>query len=318
VREIPLDTEGEGAFSRKSAAGPRFMKELNMVDIARRRSETSNKMASIMGRSRKNGDAGLFESKYARRLAAQGALIFLALLYWQAAVSWSLVSNSQIASPLEIGASLATLVDDDQYWNAVLATLQSWGIGVLISLCAGIGLGLPIGASQFWTVSTRLPIDFLRTIPPVALVPLVLLLFGPTSLMKVVLIVAGAIWAVLVQAIYAAQQLDPAISDVLRSFRMPSAYRVAYARVPAALPFLMTGVRVASNISLLLGITVELVAGAPGIGNAIAQAQIGNNVPDMYAYVATATILGVAINIALSALQRRLLWWHPSVRGENQ
>jgi ABC-type nitrate/sulfonate/bicarbonate transport system permease component len=318
VREIQFDTKGEGAVSLKSVAGLCFMKGLNMLNVARPGAETSNKVTSVIGYGRKNGNSGPIGSKYARRLAAQGTLIAVALLCWQASVSWNLASDSQIASPLQIGVSLAALFDDEQYWTAVLATLQSWGIGLLISISAGIGVGLPIGASRFWTVSTRLPIDFLRTIPPVALVPLVLLLFGPTSLMKIVLIVTGAIWAVLVQAIYAAQQLDTAIADVLRSFRISSAYRIAYARVPAALPFLMTGIRVAANISLLLGITVELVAGAPGIGNAIAQAQIGNNVPEMYAYVVTATFLGVSINIALAALQRRVLWWHPSVRGESQ
>jgi ABC-type nitrate/sulfonate/bicarbonate transport system permease component len=76
----------------------------------------------------------------------------------------------------------------------------------------------------------------------------------------------------------------------------------------------MTGVRVAATICLLLTVSGELFGGAPGVGTQIQAAQIGNDDPQMYAYVVVAALLGLSVNSLIWLAQRRLLRWHPSFR----
>jgi ABC-type nitrate/sulfonate/bicarbonate transport system permease component len=78
----------------------------------------------------------------------------------------------------------------------------------------------------------------------------------------------------------------------------------------------MTGFRLAATVALVLAITAELVIGIPGLGYEIAQAQSAGNVPTMYALVLVTGVLGVLVNLAARALERRALAWHPSLRGE--
>jgi ABC-type nitrate/sulfonate/bicarbonate transport system permease component len=78
----------------------------------------------------------------------------------------------------------------------------------------------------------------------------------------------------------------------------------------------LTGFRLGAAVSLILAITAELVIGSPGLGREIAVAQSSAAVAPMYAYVVATGALGVLINIGVRMLERRLLHWHPSVRGE--
>ncbi|MDQ1658149.1 MAG: hypothetical protein QOD41_3232, partial [Cryptosporangiaceae bacterium] len=108
---------------------------------------------------------------------AQLAVIALAVVLW-----WYLsgVAPSAVPSPAQTFSELATLAGTGALWTAVGQTSTAWLIGIAICTLAGIPLGLLIGASRIATDSTRLTIDFVRNIPPVALVPLGLLLWGPT------------------------------------------------------------------------------------------------------------------------------------------
>lgn len=251
-----------------------------------------------------------------QRRMAQIAVIVAIIALWHFSVLFGLAPPSGIPYPLATVRRLFELVQAQSYWVAVGQTLSGWATGLVICALVGITSGFAIGLSHNATTSTRLLIDFLRTIPPVALVPLLLLLYGPTPPMKLALVITGAIWPLVIQSIYAASQVDPTLMQVSRSFRLGWRERVLDLYLPSALPFVSTGLRVASTISLLLCIAAELLGGAPGVGKEIGQAEINGDLPEMYAYVITSAVLGVMINTLLVMAQRRVLWWHPSVRGE--
>jgi ABC-type nitrate/sulfonate/bicarbonate transport system permease component len=84
--------------------------------------------------------------------------------------------------------------------------------------------------------------------------------------------------------------------------------------LPSAAPLIATGIRVAATMSLLLAIGAELIGGAPGVGNAIALAEVNGDIPQMYAVVVVAATLGVLLNMAMLGLEGRALVWHPSHR----
>jgi ABC-type nitrate/sulfonate/bicarbonate transport system permease component len=249
-----------------------------------------------------------------RMLIAQVGVIALALGVW-AYVSTT-ASDGSVPSPARTFAALGDLLATQELWDAVGQTATTWLVGILTCALVGIPLGLLIGSSRLATQSTRLTIDFVRNIPPVALVPLGLLLWGPTRSMVLLLVISGTIWPIVIQSIYASRQTEPQLRDVTRVFHLGKGWRLTHVFLPGVTPFVMTGLRVAATICLLLTITGELFGGAPGVGTQIQQALVGNDYPQMYAYVVVAAVLGLAVNSLIWIGQRRLLRWHPSFRQE--
>jgi len=245
-------------------------------------------------------------------IVAQTGVIILALLVWWCASA--MLPAGIVPGPLDTFGTLVALTTTVPFWGAVAETVWSFGVSLVLCIVIGVPLGLAIGSSRIATQSTRLVFDFLRTIPPIAILPLVLLVFGPTFEMVVVVVALGAIWPILIQAVYAAGQGEALLKDMAASFRIPRAWYVTRIFLPGALPFVMTGVRVGTTVCLLLTITAELLGGAPGVGAEIAEAQVALDNPQMYAYVMVAAILGLLVNLGFWAVQRRLLHWHASNR----
>ena len=124
----------------------------------------------------------------------------------------------------------------------------------------------------------------------------------------------GAVWPLIVQATYAAQQMSPQLRQVAKAFRLSPLERLRYIFAPQALPFLMTGLRVAAAISLILAVTAEYFGQTGGIGFQLFQMHEIHDPPRLFVYMFTAAVLGVLLNVLLIAIQRRVLWWHPSER----
>lgn len=253
----------------------------------------------------------------ARRLAGQLLCIVALIGLWQALVASGTVSSDTLARPTAVARTLGTLAWTSAFWSTVGDTAHTWVIGLLISLVVAIPVGLVLGASDLFYRMFRLTIDFLRTIPPVVLIPLALLLYGATEKMVLVLVVFGAVWPMMLQTMYGFHQVDPVARDVARSYRLRRRDVIRSLVLPSAAPFIATGVRIAATISLLLVIGAELLGGAPGIGSAIALAQQTQNVARMYAFVIVAAVLGVFLNLAMINAERRLLSWHPAHRARS-
>jgi ABC-type nitrate/sulfonate/bicarbonate transport system permease component len=244
---------------------------------------------------------------------AQVAVVGIAVAGW-----WCLsrvAPAGSVPSPARTLAALGALARTGGLWVAVGQTATTWSIGIAVCTLVGVPVGLLIGASRLATDSTRLSIDVVRNIPPVALVPLGLLLWGPTRSMVLLLVISGTIWPIIIQSIYASRQREPRLRDVARVFHLRRRWWLTHVFLPGVTPFVLTGLRVAATICLLLTITGELLGGAPGVGTRILSAEIGDDDPQMYAYVVVAALLGLTVNWLIWLARRRLLRWHPSVRG---
>jgi ABC-type nitrate/sulfonate/bicarbonate transport system permease component len=239
----------------------------------------------------------------------------LALALWQILVDTQVISSAAVAAPSSIGGAFGPLFTTAAFWTSLAATVSSWAIGLAISLAIAVPVGLLLGASELAYRMFRTTIDFLRTIPPVALIPLALLLYGATPTMALVLIVFGSIWPVLLQSMYGVHQVSAGMRDVARSYQLRRRDRVRSVILPSAAPFVVTGVRIAATMSLLLAIGAELVGGAPGIGTSMALAEQASDVPKLYALVVVSAVLGLAVNLAMIRLERRLLRWHAAQRN---
>jgi len=216
----------------------------------------------------------------------------------------------------EIGLALADQLGRGEFWTAVFDTLQGWALGLGIAALAGVVLGILIGSSRFARELTASTIEFLRPIPSVALIPIAVLLFGTDIESKLLLVVYASFWQVLIQVLYGVQDVDPVAQDTARSYGLGRWARVRYLTWPTALPYLMTGLRLAAAVALILAVTSELVIGNPGLGKLLASAQSSGAIPTTYAIVVVTGILGVLVNVVFRAIERRALSWHTSQRGE--
>jgi ABC-type nitrate/sulfonate/bicarbonate transport system permease component len=112
------------------------------------------------------------------------------------------------------------------------------------------------------------------------------------------------------------QDVDPVATDTARSFGFSRVQRLWRVTLPSAVPYIATGLRIASAVSLILVITAELIIGSAGLGRSINLARSGGDVELMYALILTTGLVGLALNSIFVWTEKRVLHWHPSQRGE--
>jgi ABC-type nitrate/sulfonate/bicarbonate transport system permease component len=247
-------------------------------------------------------------------LGAAGLAAFLAL--GEAVPRLGLVKEAYFPPTSRIADALGTELSDDTFWTALGDTLTGWALGLLIASTAGIVLGVAIAVVPYLREATASTIEFLRPIPSVALIPLAVLMYGTELRSVLLLVVYASFWQVLIQVLYGVQDVDPVAEETARSYGLGPWARVRHVLWPTALPYVMTGIRLAAAVALILAITAELVIGAPGLGARIAVAQNSQAVPEMYALIVVTGVLGLLINVGARTVERRALAWHQSVRGE--
>jgi ABC-type nitrate/sulfonate/bicarbonate transport system permease component len=247
-------------------------------------------------------------------LLLQIAVIVAAILVWQLLYAIEIATHGTLPSPIAVGEELWTLAGTSVLWDSILQTFTAWGLGLLIAAVIAIPVGIFLGANSVAYRASRSTIDFVRTLPPIALIPIIALLYGATVKTSLVLIVFASLWPLMLQAMYGIRQVDPVARDTARTYRL-SRWRTARSvLLPSALPFIGTGVRISSAMSLLLAVGVEFIAESPGLGKKIAASQAGYHIVEMYAYIVTAAFLGVLLTAVIIFAERRLLGWHPSHR----
>ncbi|UGQ11834.1 ABC transporter permease [Yinghuangia sp. ASG 101] len=227
-----------------------------------------------------------------------------------------LVSSEYLPPFSDMASALGDMAGEGGFWHAVLDTAKGWGYGLAVSVAAGTVLGLLIGSVDILRKATASTIEFLRPIPSVALVPLAVLVYGTGLESKLLLVVYASFWPVLLQMLHGVQDVDPVARDTAACYRLTAWARLRHVVWPTALPYLMTGVRLAASVALVLAVTAELLIGSPGLGSEIALAQSSNAVPAMYALVIVTGALGVLVNILTRAVEKRVLSWHASARAE--
>jgi ABC-type nitrate/sulfonate/bicarbonate transport system permease component len=183
-----------------------------------------------------------------------------------------------------------------------------------IASAVAIPLGIVVGSAPLLYRALRVLIEFLRPIPSVALIPLAILVYGTGMQSKVFLIVFASFWPLLVQTLYGVQDVDPVAQDTARSFGSPRSQRLLRVTLPSSVPYIATGLRLASTTALILAVTAELVIGSPGLGREINLAQSAGAADQMYALIIVTGLLGWGLNALFGRGERRVLHWHPSHR----
>ena len=247
-------------------------------------------------------------------LGVVGILGFLAT--WELIPRLGIIDERYLPPASEVIAALALDFSLTAFWVSVGETMTAWFLGLVIAVVLAVLLGFIIGSSSFLRKATNSTVEFLRPIPSVALIPLAVLLFGVKIESSLMLITYAAFWQVLIQVLYGVADVDMVASNTARTYGLGWVARIRYVVFPTALPYLMTGVRLAATVALVLAITAELVIGSPGLGREIALAQSGGAISGMYALVLATGLIGVLINVLMRFIEKKTLSWHSSVRSE--
>jgi ABC-type nitrate/sulfonate/bicarbonate transport system permease component len=252
-----------------------------------------------------------------RKVALGFAGILGFLITWQLLPALGVVDPRYFPSATQTLAELGQQMRDLEFWRNVGRTLTAWAIGLVIATVLGIVLGTIIGLVPFLRRATHTTVEFLRPIPSVALIPLAVLMYGYQLQAALVIIVFASFWQVFIQVLYGVADVDAVARDTARSFGLSRGSRIINLVLPTALPYLMTGLRLAATVALILAVTAEMYIGNPGLGREIVFAQSAGDYPAVYALIIVTGLLGLLINLVFRAVERRSLSWHQSVRGED-
>lgn len=241
------------------------------------------------------------------------------LVVWELFGRSGLVPSEYLPPPSVVAVELAKLLGDEAFLRDVIATVLALLIAVAISVGIAVPLGLLLGSSPAVRHATRAVVEFLRPIPSVALIPLVIVLLGVGPETKITLAVYAAIWPILFNTVYALDELDPLLVETARVFgsgRLRVLFAVA---LPSALPFVFTGIRLAATTSLVVLVSVELLAGGSGgIGQFIMDARSGAGRMDLVlAGTVVAGVIGFLVNEGLERAQRRWVGWSAVTGGRS-
>lgn len=248
-------------------------------------------------------------------------LIFVASIV-AALVFWELISRTGAISEKDLPAMSTTfgefwdLVRTGDFWHAVLQTVRGWALGLGVAAVLAIPAGILLGSSELAATAFRVPIEFLRPIPSAALIPVLFLTLGTTLQSEIFLAAFGAFWPLLVQTMYGVRDVDPVALDTARSFQVGPSERLYRIKLPSAVPYIATGMRISSGVALILAFTAELFMGNPGLGQKVNVAQSFGLENQLYAYALATGFLGLTIHLVSTAAERRVLRWHPSQRLE--
>src|SRR5437764_9528938 len=246
-------------------------------------------------------------------------LVFLlsiaaALAFWEVISRTGVISQKDLPSMSTTFRELWSLLKTADFWIAFAQTVRGWALGLGVAAALAVPIGILLGSSDFAASAFRVPIEFLRPIPSAALIPLLFLTLGTTLKSEIFLAAFGAFWPLLVQTMYGVRDVDPLALDTARSFGVGRLERLYRLKLPSAVPYTATGLRISSAVSLILAFTAELFMGNPGLGQKVNVAQAFGLDKQLYAYALATGFLGVAIHLCSSAVERRALRWHPSQR----
>jgi ABC-type nitrate/sulfonate/bicarbonate transport system permease component len=263
------------------------------------------------------------QARWGRDRLSPGKLaeaIVFALSIAAALVLWEVISRTGLISQKDLPAmstsfrELWSLMQTGDFWKAFGQTVRGWAAGLGVATALAVPIGILLGSSDFAARAFRVPIEFLRPIPSAALIPLLFLTLGTTLKSEIFLAAFGAFWPLLVQTMYGVRDVDPLAMDTSRSFGVGRFERLYRIKLPSAVPYIATGFRISSTVSLILAFTAELFMGIPGLGQKVNFAQAYGLDEQLYAYALATGFLGVAIHLATASLERRALRWHPSQR----
>jgi ABC-type nitrate/sulfonate/bicarbonate transport system permease component len=250
-----------------------------------------------------------------RTSRASGVILILLLLaLWQFSALYVMDTPTWPPVTRIFQAWLSDLLDGTLISNLV-ATFWRQMLGYWLAVALGIGVGLAMG---YYRVAYNLMeplIEVFRPIPGPAYLPVLVLFVGIGDEMKVVLILVASLFPILLNTYSGVRSIDPVQFDTARTLGLTTPQTLREIVLPAALPQILTGMRISLAISLILAILSEMIVSNDGLGYFTLLAERTFKVPDMYAGIFTLAMFGYALNRLFLLGEARLIRWHQESSG---
>lgn len=247
-----------------------------------------------------------------RTVTVLGLPIALIAAWWVASAG----STDFYRPPLSrIFAAFAETWFGRRLLDDVSPSLARLAVGYLAALVVGIVLGVAIGSSRRLRALVEPVLELLRAIPPPVLVPIVILIAGIGDLMKVLVIVSGCLWPVLLNTVEGVRAVDEVLADTCRSYGIRGGARLRHLVLRSASPQIVTGARQALSIGIILMVISEMFAASSGLGFTVVQFQRSFAIPEMWSGVLLLGLLGVALSLAFRLVEARVLGWYHGLRA---
>lgn len=232
------------------------------------------------------------------------------LAVWSFLTAFKLVDAIFLPTPWSVISSMAKGLVAGSLAKHTIVTIARSLAGFFVAAAIGVPLGLLIGRIKLLAKATQPTIDFFRSIPATALFPLFLFFFGIGDKAKIAIVVYACSLIVLVNTVYGAMQVKrPRIlcAKVMGAGRFDIFWKII---VPESAPGIFAGLRIALSLSFVLIVVTEMFIGTTiGLGYQIMNAQMVYRIPDMYAGIVLAGIVGYLANRGLLAIEARMLHW---------
>jgi len=186
---------------------------------------------------------------------------------------------------------------------AVVDTFQTFALGLGAATFVGTATGVAVGGSATADRALRPTLEFLRAVPPAAIVPVATLLLGFDEGMKVVVVALAAVWPVLLNTRVGVLQIDPVLIDSARSMRLSTTTTLRSVVLPSVTGHVLLGLRVATPIALVITLLVEYLTAVNGLGALIGDAQRTFQPARVYGLIVIASLLSLVVNAVVRSAE---------------
>lgn len=236
-------------------------------------------------------------------------IIILFLLIWEFAPKLGLVNRVFLPPLTEVIEALIHITLSGELWTHFQASIVRSLSGFLLAIIIAIPLGMLIGWYPLVKDLFNPILEVFRNTASLALLPVFILLLGIGETSKIAIVLFACTWPLLLNTISAVKNVDPLLIKSARSMNI-SSFKLFYKVIlPASVPTIFTGIRMAGTSAILVLLAAEMVGAKAGLGYWISYAQFNFLVPEMYAGIITISLLGLLINYSLSSLERYFSRW---------
>jgi len=271
-------------------------------------------------RTRKPGRAIL---SFGQRLLYGFGLLIVLIAVWQ----WVTVANPSLFFPppsaiwdafvkLFFSGPADHLFLTDAMTVDVAGTVGRMLLGFILGSCAGIFFGTIIGRSMVVREVTEPTIEFLRSIPATATLPLFIIILGGDDGMRVAFIAYAVMWFVLINTVSGVGSIHKTLIETGKTFRIGKVKTLFQIIIPAAMPRIFAGLRIGATVSLLAAVVSELMLSTNGIGYRLTIAQNMFKMADLWSWLVLLAILGFLLNTLMELLERWILSWDRLARTQ--
>jgi ABC-type nitrate/sulfonate/bicarbonate transport system permease component len=238
----------------------------------------------------------------------RGAILPLALIAAaQLAATTYGVQSDSLASPAQILRSLLDSLADGSMFRATFETLGAALGGLFVGASVGIVAGIVLGLSGVLNRLMTVPIELVRPVPSVAIIPLFMLIFGLGFRLEIAVVAFSVVWTVLVLTRGAVAGIEPRLLEVARMLGLSRTQAVRKVVLPSALPRIFVALRLAAIVSLIVAVTVEVAVNPIGLGYGMQIAQQALRPEWMFAHLVWLILVGWSFNYLLVRIEASVL-----------